>query len=100
MNPSLVETMAGLYAPLLSRSPREGVKVIKDEQYGSDDRNRLDVYEPDNKTVDSMPILIFVHGGGFVTGDKNDCKNIGYYFYFYISEITFWLRQDISMIYN
>jgi acetyl esterase len=49
-------------------------------EYGSDERNKLDVYEPEAKPSDKMPVLIFVHGGAFRGGDKKNLANIGYYF--------------------
>lgn len=37
--------------------------------YGPADRNMLDVYIPPGETKDK-PVLMYVHGGGFVSGDK------------------------------
>lgn len=57
--------------------------------YGPHDRHRLDVYEPAaSDNVGSRPILIFVHGGGFISGDKRldnmpgdvAYANIGHFF--------------------
>ena len=75
-----IEAINKLYAPLLAKAPKDGVKVTRDEKYGSHERNRLDVYEPIDHPTTPMPILIFVHGGGFVRGDKSDYENIGFYF--------------------
>lgn len=44
-----------------------------DLAYGPQDRNRLDLYRPDR--VGPAPILVFVHGGGFLKGDKGDGGN-------------------------
>ncbi|MDP2644290.1 MAG: carboxylesterase family protein [Desulfobacterales bacterium] len=76
----LIRSMLELYAPLAGRSLRDGVTRIKDEIYGPDERNRLDVYAPQNRPGPGMPVLIFVHGGGFVSGDKSEYGNVGYYF--------------------
>ena len=50
-----------------------------DIQYGSnyDSKNQLtnllmDVYEPQNDTASSRPLIFFVHGGSFVGGDRTD----------------------------
>ena len=47
---------------------------------GTDPREMLDVYEPSAPAATPAPVLIFVHGGAFVGGDKKNYDNIGYYF--------------------
>jgi poly(3-hydroxybutyrate) depolymerase len=39
---------------------------------GSNQNLRLDVYQPTGDTVRRRPLLVFAHGGGFVSGNKND----------------------------
>ena len=39
-----------------------------DVAYGSDPRHRLDVYHRPN--LSGAPVFVFVHGGGFIMGDK------------------------------
>ena len=46
-----------------------------DLPYGPDTRHKLDVYTPQNNTSDAVPILVFVHGGGFLKGDKGSAEN-------------------------
>lgn len=57
--------------------------LISDEVYGPHDRNRLDVYVP-SSTATEKPVLVFIHGGGFFSGDKAwsaKCwGNVGYFF--------------------
>ena len=60
---------AALYAPLQQKEPYPGVKVERDLKYGPAERNQLDVFTPE-ATSPARPVLIFVHGGGFVRGDK------------------------------
>ncbi|MGP8123104.1 MAG: alpha/beta hydrolase [Xanthobacteraceae bacterium] len=62
---------APIYAPLQQKEPYQGVKVERDVKYGPADRNRLDVFTPDPPSTGPKPVLIFVHGGGFVAGDKH-----------------------------
>ena len=71
----IVGTMK-LYAPLLREQNRAGVKIIHDQVYGTDARHRLDVYLPESASG-SLPVLIFVHGGGFIQGDKSGRDNFG-----------------------
>ncbi|MDH3735322.1 MAG: alpha/beta hydrolase fold domain-containing protein [Gemmatimonadota bacterium] len=58
-----------IYLPLLARVPRSGVTVTKDLAYGSDRRHRLDVYRPDGAA--RAPVFVYVHGGGYRTGDRD-----------------------------
>jgi len=60
---------AALYAPLQQNEPYRGVRVERDLRYGPADRNLLDVFGPETSTS-PLPVLIFVHGGGFVAGNK------------------------------
>ncbi|OKO82205.1 hypothetical protein AC629_24450, partial [Bradyrhizobium sp. NAS80.1] len=60
---------AKLLAPLQRKEPYAGVTVTRDEKYGGDERNRLDVFRP-NETASALPVLLFVHGGGYERGDK------------------------------
>jgi hypothetical protein len=39
------------------------------EVYGPDERNVFDIYLPESQ--EPTPLIIFVHGGGFFTGDKS-----------------------------
>lgn len=70
-----------LYAPLVSKQPRAGVTVTADIAYGSDPRQKLDLYRPEGRR---LPVLVYIPGGGFVGGDKNSdgvfYGNLGVYF--------------------
>jgi acetyl esterase/lipase len=58
-----------LYAPLQQKEPYQGVRTERDLKYGTADRNLLDVFMPETASS-PRPVLIFVHGGGFVAGNK------------------------------
>jgi acetyl esterase len=79
-NDILAETRA-LYAPLVSRQPRAGIKITADIAYGADPRHKLDLYQPEGRR---LPILVYIPGGGYVGGDKNSdglfYGNLGIYF--------------------
>jgi len=68
---------AALFAPLQQKEPYQGVKIERDVKYGPADRHLLDVFTPEAASP-PRPVLIFVHGGGFVTGNK---RNPGSPFY-------------------
>lgn len=57
------------YAPLLARTPKGGVAVLRDQAYGTHDRQVLDVFHPDGLCAPA-PVVVFVHGGAFVRGAK------------------------------
>lgn len=76
----VIQTTARLYRPLLEKAPRDGVSVAEDLEYGPHERHRLNVYRPMAKSATPSPILVFLHGGGFVRGDKRGFANIGIYF--------------------
>jgi len=65
------------YAPYHGTEPYPGVKLTRDLKYGPDERNRLDLFEPE-KSTGKRPALIYVHGGGFTGGDKKN-PNFVYY---------------------
>jgi acetyl esterase/lipase len=69
---------AALYAPLQEKEPYQGVKVERDINYGPADRNLLDVFMPEPASS-TRPVLIFVHGGGFVVGNKRGPNGSPFY---------------------
>jgi triacylglycerol lipase len=60
---------APLYAPMHAKEPYAGVKVTRDVKYGPHERNTLDLFVPEGAGT-GRPIFMFVHGGGFVRGNK------------------------------
>jgi acetyl esterase/lipase len=69
---------APLYISLQEKEPYQGVKVERDVKYGPADRNLLDVFAPEANSV-ARPVLIFVHGGGFVVGNKRGPNGSPFY---------------------
>lgn len=45
---------------------------LLDESYGSDPKQKLDVYLPAGRTSSDTPLLIYIHGGGWIDGDKSE----------------------------
>lgn len=67
-----------IYAPLQQKEPYQGVKVERDVKYGAADRNLLDIFVPDT-AGSPRPVLIFVHGGAFVGGNKRTTPTSPFY---------------------
>jgi triacylglycerol lipase len=60
---------AALYAPMQETEPYQGVRIERDVKYGPADRHLLDVFMPEASSS-VRPVLIFIHGGAFVGGNK------------------------------
>ncbi len=58
-----------LYAPLHEREPYAGVQVRRDVRYGADARHLLDVFQSGAPQT-GKPVLVFVHGGAFMRGER------------------------------
>jgi len=55
--------------------PKPGVleaRDLLDESYGSDPKQNMDVYLPAGRTQSDTPLLIYIHGGGWIDGDKSE----------------------------
>lgn len=61
---------APIFAPFQQKEPYAGVAVQRDVAYGADERNKLDIFVSDTKSSELRPVLIFVHGGGYIAGSK------------------------------
>jgi len=73
------------YAPLFGPEAWAGVAIERDLAYGEDPRHRLDVYVEKGRGQ-GLPVLLFVHGGGFVGGDKHGA--------FYPDNIALWAARS------
>ena len=63
--------------PEATRTPATGGKVrapdLVDVRYGSHERNVLDLWKA--KGDGPRPLVVFIHGGGFTSGDKSKYRN-------------------------
>lgn len=67
LSPDMLGGTQGVYRALQPGLPA-GAKVTRDHRYGPDERNRLDIFTSEG--LSGAPVLVFIHGGGFVMGDK------------------------------
>jgi carboxylesterase type B len=60
---------AAPFAPMQQKEPYQGVETERDVKYGPADRHLLDVFTSETGSS-ARPVLIFIHGGGFIAGNK------------------------------
>ena len=67
-----------LFHPFQNYINKEGVKCVKDIVYNAEyERCKCDIYYKEGAT-EPMPVVLNVHGGGFVKGDKKHRKSIAH----------------------
>lgn len=73
VNPDTLLATRELVTPLVAAQAdaETPVSVVRDVHYGDDERQRLDIFTPASGQEPQRPVLVFVHGGGFVAGDKH-----------------------------
>ena len=64
-----MQATAQVYMQEARKTDRSGVTPTRDLQYGPDRLQTLDLYTPQGKS--GVPVVLFVHGGGYTGGDKN-----------------------------
>jgi len=72
LGPDILRRCMALYAEL-QNGRAAGERCVPELAYGEDPRHRLDLYLPARSGP--APVLLFVHGGGFVRGDKRAPDN-------------------------
>lgn len=82
--PDVLERTRALYRPLVTAAAADwACAVAPDLSYGPDPRHRLDLFLPQAGGTPA-PVMLFVHGGGFVGGDKAEeplfYANVGAWF--------------------
>jgi len=69
---------AALYAPTQEKEPYSGVRIERDLKYGPAERHLLDVFMPETGSP-ARPVLIYVHGGAFVGGNRRSPPGAPFY---------------------
>jgi acetyl esterase/lipase len=80
-----VDMMISAFSEILKQVPRDGITIHRDIAYGSHERQRVDVFLP-AKTASAPPVVLFVHGGAFVSGHRNRTEQV-------YSNVTCYLAQ-------
>lgn len=47
-------------------------KIVTDISYGSEESNKFDLYLPADDTKENYGLVVYLHAGGFTSGDKSD----------------------------
>jgi triacylglycerol lipase len=68
--PQMDDSARDLYAAQFPKEPWPGLTEQLDIAYGADPLQKLDVYAPEGAQGKRLPVLLFVHGGGFTRGSK------------------------------
>ncbi|MGH3249940.1 MAG: alpha/beta hydrolase [Trebonia sp.] len=76
VTPELAQASWALLTPFHEKLGYTAPKIVRDLRYGEHPRHRLDVHAAGRPAGDGpddqgAPVLVFVHGGGFVAGDKH-----------------------------
>jgi acetyl esterase/lipase len=77
-----LSTLAAACTPSLSTfdaltpKDRGARRVLRDAAFGPDARQRLDLYAP-NRTSGGLPVIVFMYGGSWASGDKDDYQFLG-----------------------
>lgn len=50
--------------------------LMSDVSYGTGEANRFDLYLPKDNTRENYGLVVYLHAGGFTTGDKSDDKSM------------------------
>ncbi|MBL8552141.1 MAG: alpha/beta hydrolase [Hyphomonadaceae bacterium] len=69
LSPEMFSETIGMYAPKALKPAAVGARVERDIAYGAHARHKLDLFAPAD-AANGAPVLLYVHGGGFVQGDK------------------------------
>lgn len=66
-----------------------GARLLRDVPYGSDPRQRMDVYLPAH--AQGAPVLLLVHGGGWRRGDKAHGRLVQ-------NKVAHWVGQGVVLV--
>lgn len=68
ITPEMVAASWSLLKPFHDKAGYQAPRIDRDLRYGAHERHRLDVHTSGGEN--GAPVLVFVHGGGFIGGDK------------------------------
>ncbi len=73
LNPAMIAECMAIYARALPNPADSALRITRDNSYGPDERHRLDIYtDASGGDGGDRPVLLYVHGGGFIGGNKSE----------------------------
>ena len=60
-----------LYRGLHEQADQSGVEIVRDVRYGVFPAQTMDLYLPEDRGSELLPVVVFVHGGNLDDGDKS-----------------------------
>jgi arylformamidase len=73
LGPDILQRVYALYGPEEARRAAVQPATLMDAAYAEHARQRLDLYVPQD--VRGAPVLLWVHGGGFLRGEKSSAEH-------------------------
>ncbi|GAB1268282.1 carboxylesterase family protein [Aurantivibrio infirmus] len=70
LGPQVLSKVLDLYEDEQQTLVKKFPATAKNISYGNHERHVFDVYAPSNPSDKPVPVIVFVHGGGFLKGDK------------------------------
>ena len=68
-----------------------GVVRLADRAYGPHSAQRYDVYLPSRRPMQTMPIIVMVHGGGWAHGDKAHAPVVD-------NKVRRWVPRNVALV--
>jgi len=84
-----IRAMLSGFSDVLKEAPKEGVEVRRGISYGTDPRQKYDLYLPTTPNDGRAAAVAFVHGGAFTEGDRNRTDEI------YSNVLYFFARHGV-----
>ena len=80
-SPELIRETMAMYKGIRRSYDADDIDVVRDIAYGSDERHRLDIHVPKQGRAEKKAgVIMFVHGGGFIRGDRSSRRHIPDFF--------------------
>ncbi|MCB2262989.1 MAG: alpha/beta hydrolase [Candidatus Thiosymbion ectosymbiont of Robbea hypermnestra] len=68
--------LGGLGSPLLNLGSTRNLELFTDLPYGTQTDQRLDILRPESTRPGALPVLVYFHGGGWISASKKICRGI------------------------
>lgn len=77
-NPEVLRATYDLFVPLQERADKSGVVRHMDIAYGGHHQQLLDIFTPEQKPAKPAPVVVYIHGGGYVAGERSPYAGLIY----------------------